>query len=118
MSRRQRNKPPVVDYDFYSFAPLFMFAVGAFVATFLTLISGGYLTFVIWIISVFGTAWGLIHLLNTWRRRKSQTKRETLAAEEERERRALAARNRTVDEKEESTVAARRRRRRRRSSAQ
>ncbi|HEX5141620.1 MAG TPA: hypothetical protein VFX19_11790 [Dehalococcoidia bacterium] len=118
MSRRQRNKPQVEDYDFFSFAPLFMFAVGAFVATFLTLMSGGYLTVVVWILSVFGTAWGLVHLLNTWRRRKSLQNRQTLAAEEERERRALAARNRTIDEKEESTVAARRRRRRRRSSTQ
>jgi hypothetical protein len=114
MNQRQKVKPGVQDYDFFRFEALFAFALGAFGATFLILVSGGVLFVVVWVAAIFGTAFGLIHLFNTWRRRRFLDKRTQRAIEEERERRALAARaNASLANEEASPAAARRRRRRR-----
>jgi hypothetical protein len=114
MSQRQK-KPGVQDYDFYSFAPVFSFALGALIATFVVIASGAdpVVVQVLWILCLVGTSWGVIHLFNTWRRRKTLDKRRQRAEEEERERRALLARQNAALANEEGSAAARRRRRRR-----
>ena len=118
MSQRQKVQPGVQDYDFFRFEALFAFALGAFGATFLILASGGVLFVVVWVAAIFGTAFGLIHLFNTWRRRRFLDKRARQTDEEERERRALAARaNASLSNEEAAASATRRRRRRRRPTA-
>ena len=120
MSQRRKDKPGVKDFDFFSFAPIFSFAVGALAATFVVIASGADpgVVQILWLVCLVGTSWGTIHLFNTWRRRRSLDKNRVRAEEEERERRALAARqNAALTNEEASANAARRRRRRRRPTA-
>ena len=103
--RQARQRPADLEWDFFSFPTYFAFAVGALVGTLLFPI-GLY----VFIIALFGTSFGVAHILSHWWQRRITNKRKQREEEEERERRALASRSAASLENEAQS---RRRRRRR-----
>jgi hypothetical protein len=86
----------------------FGFAVGAFVAILLAPFIGG----LVFIAALFGTSFGLAHIISRWFRNRARDRHRARLDEEERERRALAAR--AVRDQAAAVQRTGRRRRRRR----
>jgi hypothetical protein len=106
VSRRYQKDAPR-DWEFYTFPVAFAFVAGAFIAIFLaSLIPYGLL----FVVTLFGTSFGVAHILSRLMRRRTLDRRRQADEEHERERRALAAREASLQATEEP---ARRRRRRR-----
>lgn len=89
MARRRRQPRREVQWDFFSFPVAFAFACGALLAT--LLIGAGLFT-IVWVLSLFGTSFGVAHIFSHWIRRRTQERRRAREEEAERERRALAGR--------------------------
>ena len=106
MSRRRRNDEPV-EWHFFSFPVAFAFALGMFVAVLLYPLG-----FLIFIVSLFFTSFGVAHIINHWFRRRSLDRQKRRDEEAERERRALAARTASAQRVAEETPPRPRRRRR------
>ena len=109
-SRRETARP--AEWHFFSFPVYFAFAAGAFLATMLTFTP---LAFPIWVLSMFGTSFGLAHIVSHAVRRRTTDRARQREEEDERERRALAARSAAAGAAAEARSGAVRRRRRRRS---
>lgn len=113
MSRRNRNEGPLVEWNFFAFPPAFTFALGAFVGIFLASIFGP----LVLLAALFGTSFGIAHIIGRWFRTRGAYRQVQRAEEEERTRRAVARdQARLSNTGDEAPAAARRRRRRRRSS--
>ena len=107
MSARRRRQTPraEVEWDFFSFPTYFAFALGALIATLLYPLG-----LFVFIIALFGTSFGVAHIMShLWQRRVTQKRRQR-EVEDERERRALLARSTSSLENEAQS---RRRRRKR-----
>jgi hypothetical protein len=113
MAQRRRNENQEKEWDFFSFAPLFAFTCGAFLATMLLFLSQGLLFLPIWVLSMFGASFGLAHIISHQLRKRTLDRRVQAEEEEERERRALAARAAARGEAAAPGAVVRRRRRRR-----
>jgi hypothetical protein len=96
-----------VEYDFFSFPVFFAFALGA-LAVFPLIVLLGYYAF---LLALFGTSFGVFHLISHAVQRRVLEKRRRQADEEERERRALAARQQASLGGSEASARRRRRRR-------
>ncbi|HLG12070.1 MAG TPA: hypothetical protein VI876_09945, partial [Dehalococcoidia bacterium] len=95
------------NFDFFSYEAGFAFAVGALLATVLSL----YVWPVILIVSTLGVSWGLTHLIGQTLVKRRRERQQRRTEEDERERRALLARSAASLENEAQS----RRRRRKRS---
>jgi hypothetical protein len=105
--RRSQTQQKDVEYDFFSFPVLFAFALGA-LAVFPLIVVFGYYAF---LLALFGTSFGVFHLISHAVQRRVLEKRRRQADEEERERRALAARQHAALGSSEASARRRRRRR-------
>lgn len=110
MSRRRRDEGPEVEWNFFAFPPLFTFALGALVGIFLAIFFG-YLAF---LAALFGTSFGVAHIISRWVRTRGAYRQVQRAEEEERTRRAVAREQANLQPTEAGTPQRRRRRRRRR----
>jgi uncharacterized membrane protein len=105
MSKRRRNDEPV-EWNFFSFPVAFAFALGMFIAVLLYPLG-----FLVFIISLFFTAFGVAHIINRQLRRRGLDRQRRRDEEDERERRVLAAR--AANQRNEAEASPRRSRRRR-----
>jgi hypothetical protein len=105
--REIKQRPADLEWDFFSFPTYFAFALGSLIATLLYPLG-----LFVFIISLFGTSFGVAHIMSHWWQRRVTQKRRERADEEERERRALAARSAASLDNEAQS----RRRRRRRNA--
>ena len=107
MARRRGRQPAApVEWKFNTFPVLFAFALGAFIATLLYPV--GQLVF---IISLFGTSFGLAHMIGHWFRSRTLNRARQYADEQEQERLPQES---ATGQPEDGGRPARRRRRRRR----
>ena len=113
MAQRRRREPArPAEWHFYSFPVYFAFSAGAFLAIMLV----PFLGFLpIWILSMFGTSFGLAHIVSNAVRRRTTDRAHQREEEDERERRALAARSAASAPAAKARSGAVRRRRRQRS---
>jgi hypothetical protein len=107
VKRRPQSPQKDVEYDFFSFPVLFAFALGA-LTVFPLIVLFGYYAF---LVALFGTSFGVFHLISHTVQRRVIEKRRRQADEEERERRALAARQHASLGGAEASARRRRRRR-------
>jgi hypothetical protein len=105
--RQRRERPADLEWDFFSFPTYFAFALGMLVSTLLFPL-GIY----VFIVALFGTSFGVAHIVSHWWQRRITQRRRQQQEEDERERRALLARSAASLENEAQS----RRRRRRRST--
>jgi hypothetical protein len=104
--RQQRQRPADLEWDFFSFPTYFGFALGGLVSVLLFPL----FPLPVFVVFLFGTSFGVAHIMSAWFRRRVTNKRREREEEEERERRALAARSAASLENEAQS---RRRRRKR-----
>jgi 4-hydroxybenzoate polyprenyltransferase len=107
MSRRRREPPREIEWHFFSFPVAFGFAVGGLCALVLAL----FFPQGVFILFLFGTSFGLAHIVTNWFKRRTLDRRRDRTEEEERERRALAARAAAAQAGEAASPRRRRRRR-------
>jgi len=105
--RRRRRDEQEVEFDFFTFPVLFALAAGALIGILLLPLLGGYA----FLLALFGTSFGVFHLISHWARKRFADRRREREEEAERERRALAARSAAAVEGERAAVRRRRRRR-------
>jgi hypothetical protein len=109
MARQRREQEPI-EWNFRSFPVAFGFAAGSLITVLLAGIPG--VGFVIFVAALFGTSFGIAHIITHWFRNQRLRRAREQADEEERERRALAARSARLQQEAESATVRRRRRRR------
>ncbi|HWO72342.1 MAG TPA: hypothetical protein VNN21_02175 [Dehalococcoidia bacterium] len=96
-----------MEFDFFTFPVLFSFAAGALVGILLLPLLGGYA----FLLALFGTSFGVFHLISSWARKRFAERRREREEEAERERRALAARSAAATDNERGSARRRRQRR-------
>lgn len=106
--RRRRQQGEEVEWDFFSFPVYFAFAAGALTVILLApFVPAG----ILFVLALFGTSFGMAHIISHWFRRRVSEKRRQQQEEEERERRALEARQSAALGNEQTSHRRRRRRR-------